>query len=102
MSGLPAPFVKTREIRIALVYVRQTSYSVSAAGLCEIFKYTSMRRITNESDVGHEATVVVIMGAGGDRVRRHLAVHVEISESRPGGDKTKKQTLLASHPKTCI
>lgn len=40
---------------------------------------------TNEADVGHEAAVVVIMGAAGDCVWRHLAVHVEVSEARPGG-----------------
>lgn len=40
---------------------------------------------TNEADVGHEAAVVVIMGAAGDRVRRHLAVHVEVRQARPGG-----------------
>lgn len=39
--------------------------------------------------------MVVIMGAAGDRVRRHLAVHVEVREARPGGTKNdKKQTGL--------
>lgn len=42
-----------------------------------------MIKLTDEADVGHEAAVVVIMRAAGDSVRRHLAVHVEVSESRP-------------------
>lgn len=40
-------------------------------------------KFTNETDVGHEATVVVNVGAAGGGVRRHLAVHVEISKPRP-------------------
>lgn len=42
-----------------------------------------MVRFTDEADVGHEAAVVVVMRAAGDGVRRHLAVHVEVSEPRP-------------------
>lgn len=103
MSGLSAPFVETREIRIAIliVYVRQTSNSMSvcrARWNPQIHQHAQKSSITNESDVGHEATVVVIMGAGGDRVRRHLAVHVEISESRPGGNKTKKTNSFSITP----
>lgn len=33
--------------------------------------------------------MVVVMGAAGDCVRRHLAVHVEVSEARPGGTPPK-------------
>lgn len=44
---------------------------------------TAVRR-TEEANVGHEAAIVVVMRAAGDSVRRHLAVHVEISEPRPG------------------
>ena len=40
-------------------------------------------KLTDEADVGHEAAVVVVMRAAGDGVRRHLAVHVEVSEPRP-------------------
>lgn len=35
--------------------------------------------------------MVVVMGAAGDCVRRHLAVHVEVSEARPGGTSPKKR-----------
>lgn len=38
---------------------------------------------TDEADVGHEAAVVVVVRTAGDGVRRHLAVHVEVGESRP-------------------
>ena len=42
-----------------------------------------MVNVTEEADVGHQAAVVVVVRAAGDGVRRHLAVHVEISQSRP-------------------
>lgn len=43
--------------------------------------------------------MVVVMGAAGDCVRRHLAVHVEVSEARPGGTspKKKKETHEIAH-----
>lgn len=49
-------------------------------------------RLTDEADVGHEAAVVVIVRAGGDGVRCHLAVHVEISEPRPATGSNTTQT----------
>lgn len=54
-------------------------------------------KFTNEADVGHEATVVVIMGAAGGGVRRHLAVHVEISKPRPKA--TPQKHMSTSCPK---
>lgn len=45
--------------------------------------------LTDEADVGHQAAVVVVVGAAGDGVRRHLAVHVEICESRPAATQQK-------------
>lgn len=44
--------------------------------------------VTKESNVGHEAAVVVIVRAACDRVRRHLAVHVEISKPGPAVTET--------------
>lgn len=49
-------------------------------------------KCTNEAHVGHETAVVVVMGTAGDCVRRHLAVHVEVSEARPGGTSPKSNT----------
>lgn len=48
-----------------------------------------MAIVTEESDVGHEAAMVVVVRAAGDRVRRHLAVHVEVSQSGPAATKTR-------------
>lgn len=57
--------------------IRASHEPQRVCGRCE------MIRLTDEADVGHEAAVVVVVGAAGDGVRRHLAVHVEVSESRP-------------------
>lgn len=50
--------------------------------------------VTKESNVGHEAAVVVIVRAAGDRVWRHLAVHVKIS--KPGPADRNKNNLASN------
>lgn len=51
---------------------------------------TGCTELTDEADVGHEAAVVVVVRAAGDGVRRHLAVHVEISQSGPAVKTSRK------------
>lgn len=48
--------------------------------------------------------MVVIMGAAGDRVGCHLAVHVEIGKPRPGETQPKKtfRTMLCHYGKSSM
>ena len=48
--------------------------------------------LTDESNVCHEAAMVVVMGTAGDRVRCHLAVHVEVCQSGPKHTHTHTHT----------